>query len=102
MDEKDVVVNEEKTESAVQQEISAEGNAEEKTVETEEVQQSEDDVESAQPEENAEQEPAKEQEPYSDEDTLSEDEDDIMFSDETENLLEAYDETLRILRKVRL
>jgi small subunit ribosomal protein S1 len=95
MDEKDVVVSEEKTESAVQQEISAEGNAEEKTVETEDVQQSEDNIESVQSEENAEQQPAKDQEPYSDEDTLSEDEDDIMFSDETENLLEAYDETLR-------
>ena len=92
MDEKDSILNEEQTESDVQHDIQAGDNTEVETVEVEDIQQSDENVQSSHIE--AEQQPAEDQIPA--EDTVSEDdEDDIMFSDETENLLEAYDETLR-------
>jgi len=95
MDEKDSIVNEEETETDVQQDPPTDDATEEKADEVEEAQQPENDVESDQPEDSVGQEPAEDQEP-SDEDEFSEDDDDdLMFSDETENLLKAYDETLK-------
>jgi len=94
MDERDSMVNEEKTESDVQQNDSVEETAETTAADVVETQREEDEAQSTRSEESVEQEPVDTQKDSEDE-SFSDDEDDIMFSDETENLLEAYDETLR-------
>jgi len=95
MDERDSVVNEEKTETDVQQDPPTDDATEEKADEVEEAQQPENDVEPDQLEDNVEQEPAEDQKLLDEDEFSEDDDDDLMFSEETENLLKAYDETLK-------